>query len=444
MAKVNRLYFMEESIFSTEKFYRFLEVLLSDSKMEPYFAVDMQIQEDVNKFLSMGLYDDAYNIQTYLYFFANRKKLEYISTKEFLDFTDFIQNAKKYDEVYVLTQHEKIYDAFKSLKSKMPNLKIYSLRNQNIVEWKDAEKTNYKAFYVPKDKYINTLDIDKIDYVFSPKFGYLKLDKAKSTSGGEGTCYKTYNGFFVKLYNKNHLNYVNLKKLQTMLQIDISNDYILWPLDIVYYNNNFAGYVMKELKDATNIDDMRDLGFRVGDMIPLDRYKICLNFLKQVDYLHRKGILVGDMKPDNIMVKPPRSVYIIDSGSFQLEDYCCPVCHPTYTEKEYKGDELRKSLRTIEDEYYPINRILFEMLMLKSPFYNKDNMEVNEEGNRKFEYPMSKDGLKNMPSHIKLWFAMSQNMRDYFYYYFKQGKITYLSEWIRELELFIKQKEKEV
>ena len=147
------------------------------------------------------------------------------------------------------------------------------------------------------------------------------------------------------------------------------------------------------------------------------------------------------MKPDNIMVKPPRSVYIIDSGSFQIDDYCCPVCHPSYTEKVYTGKELRQNLRTIEDEYFPINRILFEMLMLKSPFYNKENIEVNEEGNRKFEYPMSKDNLTSMPMHLKLWFAMSDKMREYFYYYFTQGKITYLSEWIRELELFIKQKE---
>ena len=115
---------MEESIFSTERFYRFLEVLFADQKMEPYFAVDKNIQEDINKFLSMGLYDDAYNIQTYLYFFANRRKLEYINTSGFLDFEEFIQKAKKYDEVYVLTQQEKIYDAFKSLKSKLPNLKI--------------------------------------------------------------------------------------------------------------------------------------------------------------------------------------------------------------------------------------------------------------------------------------------------------------------------------
>ncbi len=441
MAKINRLYFMEESIFSTERFYRFLEVLFADQKMEPYFAVDKNIQEDINKFLSMGLYDDAYNIQTYLYFFANRRKLEYINTSGFLDFEEFIQKAKKYDEVYVLTQQEKIYDAFKSLKSKLPNLKIYSLKHNNIVEWKEAEKTTYKAFYVKKDKYINSLDIEKIDYVFSPKYGYLKLDKDKSTSGGEGICYKTYNGFYVKLYNKNHLNYVNLKKLQKMMQIDISNDYVLWPLDIVYYNNNFAGYVMKELKDGINIDDLRDMGFQYPGMDFLDRYRICLNFLKQVEYLHRKGILVGDMKPDNIMVKPPRSVYIIDSGSFQLEDYCCPVCHPSYTEKVYTGDELRKNLRTVEDEYFPINRILFEMLMLKSPFYSKDNLEVNEEGNRNFEYPMSKDKLTSMPLHYKLWFMMSQKMREFFYYYYTQGKITYLSEWIRELELFIKQKE---
>ncbi len=441
MAKLNRLYFIDEGVFSTDKFYSLLEILLADPKIEPYFAVDREIQNDINNFLSMGLYDDAYNIQTYLYFFANRRKLEYITTSGFLDLEDFLQKATKYNEVYVLTQQEKVYDAFKGLKSKMPVLKIYSVRHRNLVEWKETEKTIYKAFYVENDKYVNGLNIDKIDYVYSPKYGYLKLERSKAVSGGEGTCFKTYNGFFVKLYNKNHLNYVNLKKLQKMMEMDISNDFVLWPLDIVYYNNNFAGYVMKELKGAYNIDDMRDLGFRVGDMSPLDRYKICLHFLKTVDYLHRKNILVGDMKPDNIMVKPPRSVYIIDSGSFQIEDYCCPVCHPSYTEKVYTGKELRQNLRTIEDEYFPINRILFEMLMLKSPFYNKENIEVNEEGNRKFEYPMSKDNLTSMPMHLKLWFAMSDKMREYFYYYFTQGKITYLSEWIRELELFIKQKE---
>ena len=82
--------------------------------------------------------------------------------------------------------------------------------------------------------------------------------------------------------------------------------------------------------------------------------------------------------------------------------------------------------------------------MLKSPYYNKDNIEVNEEGNRKFEYPLKRNSsATQLPMHMKLWFAMTQTMREYFYYYFKQGQITELSDWIRELELFIKQKENE-
>ena len=166
--------FPDESVFSTEKFYSLLEVLLAETKIEPYFAVDLEIQNDINKFLSMGLYDDAYNIQTYLYFFANRKKLEYVTTSGFLDLEDFMVKSQKYDEIYVLTQQEKVYEAFKGLKSKMPMLKIYSVRHRNLVEWKDTEKAIYKAFYIEKDNYVNHLDIEKIDYVYSPKYGYLK------------------------------------------------------------------------------------------------------------------------------------------------------------------------------------------------------------------------------------------------------------------------------
>lgn len=442
MNKINRLYYIEESVFSTEKLYQFIEVLFNDQKVEPYFAVSVAIEEEIKKYFAMGLNEDAYNIQTYLYYFANKKRLEYIDTKGYLDMDDFLNKSAKYTEIYVLTQQEKIYDAFKGLKTKKPNLKIYCLKHQNIVEWKETEKQVYQAYFLAKDIYVNKIDTEKIDVVYSPKYGYLQLDKESAISGGEGICYRTYNNFFVKLYNPNHLNYINLKKLQKMMSMDITNEFILWPLDIVYYNNNFVGYVMKELKDCHNIDDMRDLGFRCEDMMPIDRYKICLNFLKQVDYLHRKNILVGDMKPDNILVRAPHDLFIIDTASFQIEDYCCPVCHPAYTELTYTGDQLRKNLRTLENEYFPINRILFEMMMLKSPFYNRDNIEVNEEGNRKFEYPMKKTQVAGNPGlHIKLWFTMTDKMREYFYQYFVLGKITDISEWIRELELFIKQKE---
>ena len=219
MAKVNRLYFIEESVFNTEKFYLLLESLLDDPKAEPYFAVDANIQETITKYFSMGLLEEAYNIQTYLYFFANRKKLEYINTSGFLDLEDFMSKSAKYDEVYVLTQQDKIFDVFKGLEAKMPTLRIYCVKHQNIVEWKEIEKTIYKAFYLKKDKYVNPIDIEKIDYVYSPKYGYLKLDKEKGISGGEGICYATYNNFYVKLYNEKHLSYINMKRRRNIKAI---------------------------------------------------------------------------------------------------------------------------------------------------------------------------------------------------------------------------------
>ena len=442
MPKINRLYFIEESVLNTNKFYILLENLINDPQAEAYFAVDSSIQEKIDKYISMGLYDEAYDIQTYLYFFKNRLRLEYIKTSDYLDFEDFMKASLKYGEVYVLTQQNNIFEAFKGLKSKMPHLKLYCVKHQNIVEWKETEKVTFEAYYPQKEeKYINKIDTDNLSYVYSPKYGYLKLDKSTEAAGGEGRCYKTYNNFFVKLYNSKHLSYVNLKKLQKMLQIDISNEYILWPLDIVYYNNNFVGYVMKELKGCYNLDDLKDFGYDVPNFDKfLDRYYVALNLLKQIEYLHKKGIIIGDLKPDNIMIRPPHEVYIIDAGSFQVEDYCCPVCNPVYTEKTYVGDELKTTLRTMEDEYFPINRILFEILVNKSPFYNRNNSEVNEEGKRSFEYPLELPTTKEkvLPYQVYWFVGLSQNMREYFYYYYKQGKITEIADLIRELELTIK------
>ena len=81
-------------------------------------------------------------------------------------------------------------------------------------------------------------------------------------------------------------------------------------------------------------------------------------------------------------------MYIIDSGSFQLEDYSCGVFNADYTSTELKGRNLREVLRTLEDEYFPINKILFEVLMGKGPFYDFQTGEVGSDVERHFHYPM--------------------------------------------------------
>ncbi|MCL2630076.1 MAG: hypothetical protein FWD49_00965 [Firmicutes bacterium] len=297
-----------------------------------------------------------------------------------------------------------------------------------------------KAFYIEKDIYINPVDTENIDYVFSPRYGYLKLNKNKKIRGGEAFLFGTYNNLFLKLYHASHLSYTNLKKLQAMLEIDIRNPFILWPKDLIFYENNFVGYVMDELKDCRSIDELRDENF--ASFKTLDRFVIVKNFLKNIAYLHKKNILVGDMKLDNILVKQNKEVYIIDTGSFQVEDYPCAVYHRDYTERKLTEEELKQSLRELKDEFYPINKIIFEILMLKTPYYNKDNIEIDAEGSREFHYPMNADEAgKNPPLHIKIWLSLSPAMRGFFKDYYKDGKITPLNVWIEELERFIGEKQ---
>jgi hypothetical protein len=114
------------------------------------------------------------------------------------------------------------------------------------------------------------------------------------------------------------------------------------------------------------------------------------------------------------------------------------VCHKEYTERVYTGDDLKHVLRCCREEYFPINKIIFEILMMKGPFYSRDNTEIDGDGRRAFSYPMQlPTEIEGMPYYLRVWFALSPNMRGYFYHYFTAGCITSLEEWIRELDLYI-------
>ena len=83
-----------------------------------------------------------------------------------------------------------------------------------------------------------------------------------------------------------------------------------------------------------------------------------MDLLKLIQYLHERDILIGDLKFDNILItNKSRELYIIDSGSFQVEDYSCGVFNAAYTHDNLKGKNLREVLRTLEEEYFPIYKI---------------------------------------------------------------------------------------
>lgn len=432
---VKNYYYIDASVFLEEDFYKVAEKLWTNIP-DICFLLDSGIEYEIERYRKLGMIEEALTLASFASLLKGLAGTLTVDTADGFDPAALL--ALEEGSIFVLTQRETLVDNLAALGERGVFL---HLENGQLMPFESKMDQNGDAFYLERDVYVNAFDAERLDYVYSPRYGYLKLDKSRELSGGEGICYRTYNGLLCKLYFKKHITYVNYKKLQKMVDMGCSLPYIAWPLDILYYKNQFVGYVMEDLTDTRSIDELRDDGFSGFRII--DRFIIVRNFLRIVEYLHSKNILVGDMKLDNILVKPNGDVYLIDAGSFQVGDYACNVCHKEYTERIYTGDQLKRILRSVKEEYFPINKIIFEILMMKNPFYSKDNTEIDGDGSRDFTYPMDPAALagESMPYHIKVWFALSPAMREYFYRYFTEHKVTYLSEWLRELEAYILSKQ---
>jgi hypothetical protein len=375
----------------------------------------------------------------YWFLFDRHFKTEHISPETFenIDILKTWLDEKK-DDTVIITQNKSKAFALKSVEQEA-SLRITYHQKGTLVDWQ-LDTSKRPAFYIENDDYLQDSRKNEIpenlDYVYSPRFGHLKLGPERAFYGGEGDVYRTYNRLLFKRLKPKYLTYQNYKKISRMLEIAITNDQIVWPKDIVYHDDMFLGYLMNEITDAMSMDDLRDIGF--GPFSPIDRIKIAIRFMKNVDYLHQRRILIGDMKFDNILVKSPEEVYIIDAGSFQVDDYPCLVFNYEFSDKEFTENDLKQTLRSVDDEYYPINKILFEILVLKSPYYSASQIEIGGEETREFTYPLTVDQLSgNMPSHLKLWMSLPEEIRLNFFQYFVNRRITYLQDLIPAFEKFL-------
>ena len=301
-------------------------------------------------------------------------------------------------------------------------------------------KTDFvEAFHTAeKDNLISISKGEELRRVYSEKYGYLELDQNNVMFGGEGKIYRSYENLLVKIYSDAERRYETAKKIQRLIELDLRNKYIVWPKDIVYNNNEFVGYVMEEIRDAKGLDMYRIYSFL--NVSYKERFRICIELLEMIHYLHERNILIGDLKFDNIMItNKTKELYIIDSGSFQLEDYSCGVFNAAYTHDNLKGKNLREVLRTLEEEYFPIYKILFEVTMGKGPFYDFVSGEVGSEVERNFHYPMEYDKpIKDRNNPLFYWVNGDKRLRDAFYDYFENGEILEVKDWIVLLEEILK------
>jgi len=207
-------------------------------------------------------------------------------------------------------------------------------------------------------------------------------------SSGEGTVWKTArNRYLAKIYHSSH--HERVKKLEVMvanppteLNSHLNHISFAWPQELLTdRNGSVLGFLMPEIKDAKELLDVYNPQRR-NKMLKLEvywdfLYTTALNIASFIQLIHVKGYVLGDIKPQNILVNNRALPSIIDTDSFQVrhpktgEVYRCLVGTEGFTPVELLEKDFHITDQTEVHDRFRLAVIVYLLLFGNEPFKGK-------------------------------------------------------------------------
>ncbi|WP_052352857.1 hypothetical protein [Neobacillus dielmonensis] len=243
---------------------------------------------------------------------------------------------------------------------------------------------------------------DVNETVYSSRFGSLQLQEELG-SGGEGKIFLASNGMICKIYKKERITHERFYKLKRMLEVPIEKAGICWPKDIIKNGRNeFVGYIMEKADGKpmqTAMFQKPVLQKNFPHWTRKDLVQLVISILGKIIYLHERNIIIGDINPLNILIKNEKEVYFVDTDSYQIENYPCPVGTINFTPPNLQGKNFSTFLRTFNDEYFAVNTLIFMTLLPGKPPYSQLGGGSPGENIKKmdFPYPCGEKGKGTAP-----------------------------------------------
>lgn len=351
------------------------------------------------------------------------------------------------------------------------NIIVFYIKDNKIIEYKDDfNKENlhkYKSIIKnnrPIDQSIfktaTQVEVGEVsnivssipsvgDYVadsFGSKY-YLK--KQLGRTGGEGSVYLTDNNDYVcKIYKSDKNTNFKFNKIKLITEKKISLKEVCFPEVIIYNKNNeFVGYLMRraegiEIKTSVFIPPL--LRRKFPHWTRLHLAVVALTILDVVKNLHIKNIILGDINPSNILIKNELNIYFIDTDSFQIEGYPCPVGMTPYTKIKNHGKRYIDYLRDKDDDIFAVMTLVFQILLPgKLPYSfsgggsEKENMKPENFSYRCYDgstYVNAPDG-----QWVYIWSHLPKKLKELFCRVFKNNENIQIDEAIQEIKSYIYQ-----
>ena len=272
-------------------------------------------------------------------------------------------------------------------------------------------------------------------------------------NGGEAVVYETDTPYVAKIYKRDNITTRKYKKIQLLLSKSIKCEGICFPIEIIYNKNGeFIGYLMpaakgKELQKS--VFGPKPLFLRkFPDWKKRDTVELCVTILEKIKFLHDRNIILGDINPANILVVSPREVFFVDTDSYQIEDYPCPVGTNNYTAPEIQRKHFADFLRTKGNENFAVATLLFMIMLPGKPPYSQQGGAdpISNILNMDFSYPFGDNSNKKTPDGPWrfIWSHLTYEIKEAFYHTFrKDGRYSLendrlsVDDWLYKFEHYL-------
>ena len=248
-------------------------------------------------------------------------------------------------------------------------------------------------------------------------------------SGGEGRIFTTNTPYLAKIYKEGKLSQRKYEKIKLMLSKKINCTGICYPQACLYNKDKqFVGYLMpraqgKELQKCLFIKPLLFKNF--PHWKKRDTVELCITILEKIKYLHSRNIIIGDINPANILLVSPTEVYFVDTDSYQIEGFPCPVGTINYTAPEIQRKTFATFLRSYGNEYFAVATLLFMIMLPGKPPYSQQGGEnpIDNIIKMDFSYPLGDLSNKKTPDGPWrfIWSHLPFDIKSGFYHTFRRG-----------------------
>ncbi|MEH1931235.1 protein kinase domain-containing protein [Nostoc sp.] len=207
----------------------------------------------------------------------------------------------------------------------------------------------------------------------------------KPKISGEAKVWQTNrNGYLAKIYHSQTPERV--QKLAVMIahrpkepNSHLNHISFAWPKSVLKdAHGDCVGFLMPEIKQAKELIDIYNPKRRKDLKLEVDwrfLHTTALNIASIIEAIHISDYVLGDIKPQNILVNDRALPSIIDTDSFQVRNpvngkiYRCPVGSPDYTPPELIDQDFSSIDQTEVHDRFRLAVIIYQLLFSgQSPF----------------------------------------------------------------------------